>query len=118
MYITNNENNIDLDQKKRSDNVKEKVLKILKYIFEYIFIISFLYYVALIGYALYCAFFGIEWWGVMPAMGNSNEEMMAYGIWAFIEGLFIGILVTVLTPFRLIPIYQIIYIVYRIIKLN
>ncbi|SDA17585.1 hypothetical protein SAMN02910447_01340 [Ruminococcus sp. YE71] len=72
-----------------------------------IFLISLLYYVGLLGYAVYCSHAGVDSGWAMPAMSDGSKD---YGIEAFCSGIAIGIIFTA-ERFLFIPIYQAIYLI-------
>ena len=81
--------------------MKDRVRKITFWIF----LISLLYYVILLGYAVSLTFRGLDSGWAMPAM-SSHEKV--YGAEAFLGGIVIGILATA-EIFWFIPLYQILY---------
>ncbi len=81
--------------------------KAVKYISLILFILSLGYCLFWTGYAVYCAYNGIDSGWAMPAMSDHELE---YGAEAFLSGIAIGILFTAeYCPF--VPLYQIIYII-------
>lgn len=81
-------------------------------IFKMIFLISLLYYVGWIAWSIYLSFKGVDSGWAMPAM--SNNDLM-YGVDAFFSGIIIGFIYTICF-FWFIPLYQIIYIICKIIN--
>lgn len=75
-----------------------------------IFYISLIYYVGWIYYAIWCFFFGSSW-EFISSLGNHEVK---YGLDA-IENVYAEFIVTTVIMFPFIPIYQLIYIIYRII---
>lgn len=75
-----------------------------------IFYISLIYYVGWICYAIWCFFFGSSW-EFISSLGNHEVK---YGLDA-IENVYAEFIVTTVIMFPFIPIYQLIYIIYRII---
>ena len=82
-------------------------------ILKLIFLISLLYYVFWIILSIYFFFHGIDSGWAMPAMSNGD---LMYGFEAFFSGIIIGVLYTI-ELFWFIPLYQVIYLIYSIIKL-
>lgn len=82
-------------------------------ILKFIFLISLLYYVFWIILSIYFFFHGVDSGWAMPAMSNGN---LMYGFEAFFSGIIIGVLYTI-ELFWFIPLYQVIYLIYSIIKL-
>ena len=82
-------------------------------ILKFIFLISLLYYVFWIILSIYFFFHGIDSGWAMPAMSNGD---LIYGFEAFFSGIIIGVLYTI-ELFWFIPLYQVIYLIYSIIKL-
>lgn len=91
--------------------MKMKESKIITF-FRIIFFISLLYYIWWIVLSIYYSFKGIDSGWAMLAM--SNHELM-YGYEAFYSGIIIGVLYTV-QIFWFIPLYQVVYIIFRLIK--
>ena len=63
--------------------------------------------------AIILSFTGIDFGWAMPAMSNGD---LMYGFEAFFSGIIIGVLYTI-EVFWFIPLYQVIYLIYSIIKL-
>ena len=82
-------------------------------ILKFIFLISLLYCVFWIILSIYLFFHGIDSGWAMPAMSNGD---LMYGFEAFFSGIIIGVLCTI-ELFWFIPLYQVIYLIYSIIKL-
>ena len=95
----------EVDMEKIENNKRNSVFKI-------IFLISLLYYICWIVWSIFLSFKGIDSGWAMPAMSNHN---LMYGIDAFFSGIVIGLLYTI-QFFWFIPLYQVIYIVCKIIN--
>ena len=75
-----------------------------------IFYISLIYYIGWICYAIWCFFFGSSW----EFISSLGSHKVKYGLDA-IENVFSEFILTTVIMFPFIPIYQLVYIIYRTI---